>query len=974
MNWQRYTPNTQGESDLVNDNKSDDEISIPSPARGKVLVLIPESDLTPSQPKADNNLTNTLHPPCTLTPASGGDPAPSGGDPAPSRGAPAPGVSGGDPAVDPAVDPTVDPHPIQNTKNRVIAASDIEALYPSLDVRAVKKTVFKHVFKTKVEFKDISYRDAAEYIAACAKPWEIRLWKLHDIVPTKKNTKGKHNMTRTAQDPDTPWAHKTRDPTEYELKALFAAAVAIGVQACFDLHTYQFGGETYHQQGGSPIGVDLSGDVAELEVVDWTNMMMAILDDNKIETDEDFIYVDDGRQILPPINNGWEYNTNTKKFTYCKDLHQHEDQSNISPTRKTVQELGKVYNSIKPHLKFTLECEEDFSNRRLPTLDCELWMEGDKVMTAFFEKPTKTPYCILATTAMPQQMIENSMVQEVVRRLVNTSMELKEEKVTAVEGLIKRMRRSGHSIEVTGRVVGRGLQTYQRKAENHMRGVRKMNRSGRESLKDRREKKLTIKKSWFTTNKTNASEKPQGRHHKPPNPKVTRDNRSPDAAIFVPRAPRGALATLLKQAESDLAKVSAFKLKVVEECGRDLKDTLMQSNPWAREDCNRQDCLLCLARREGDDQVRGNCKTKSVTYSSTCTLCKREGRETQYIGESGRSLYERSKEHYRQALSKSQNSHIREHLENQHPGANPEPGTFRFSVTGSYYSALDRQLSEAIKIQRASTQKTTVLNSKFEFNRCLIPTIVTEDTKTKPYHTNLRYERDPDEPEEEEWDENENPQKRQRNQEVRRKQPTKRRKPNNQDEQSDEPQYENQTHKRKPIQEVRKPTNNNKKRKESRENENQQPTNNLRDPQETQPNTNQTKTKPILSFEVPTPCENKVANNTLPESTNSDPSDVTLTDQSTALSKLEFMKRFSREGPTTNGKKRPRSNKVKRNFEFQCQDIRKFYTCKLQPPKSPPPASPNPGKVSNKSEMFSPPPPQPPGTDQDRDKSDFLTC
>ena len=108
-------------------------------------------------------------------------------------------------------------------------------------------------------------------------------------------------------------------------------------------------------------------------------------------------------------------------------------------------------------------------------------------------------------------------------------------------------------------------------------------------------------------------------------------------------------------------------------------------------------------------------------------------------------------------------------LQFMHPRANPEPSTFRFSVTGSYYSALERQLSEAIKIQRASTQKTTVLNSKFEFNRCLIPTIVTEDTKTKPYHTNLRYERDPDEPEDEEWDDDENPQKRLRNNEFRRK-------------------------------------------------------------------------------------------------------------------------------------------------------------------------------------------------------------
>ena len=116
-------------------------------------------------------------------------------------------------------------------------------------------------------------------------------------------------MTSNAMDTNTPWRHKNRDPTQYEMKALLAAETAIGVQACFDLHTYQFGGAIYHQQGGSPIGVDLSGDVAELEVVDWTIMLMDVLKENNVITDEDFIFVDDVREIMPPINRGWYYDT-----------------------------------------------------------------------------------------------------------------------------------------------------------------------------------------------------------------------------------------------------------------------------------------------------------------------------------------------------------------------------------------------------------------------------------------------------------------------------------------------------------------------------------------------------------------------------------------------------------------------------------------------------------------------------------------
>ena len=81
----------------------------------------------------------------------------------------------------------------------------------------------------------------------------------------------------------------------------------------------------------------------------------------------------------------------------------------ITPTRKTLVEIGKVYNCLKPHLKFTLECAEDYQNQSLPTLDCEIWLGGKKIKTNYYQKPTKTSYCILSTSAMPQQMMENAL-------------------------------------------------------------------------------------------------------------------------------------------------------------------------------------------------------------------------------------------------------------------------------------------------------------------------------------------------------------------------------------------------------------------------------------------------------------------------------------------------------------------------------------------------------------------------------------
>ena len=402
-------------------------------------------------------------------------------------------------------------------------------------------------------------------------------------------------------------------------------------------------------------------------------------------------------------------------------------------------------------------------------------------MTSYYQKPTKTPYCILASSAMPQQMVENSLTQEVVRRLSNTSIGLLKDMTDSLEELIARMRRSGHSLAVVARVMERGLKIYHEKARNQELGLDKIHKRAKDTANKRRVKKLMLHKTWFKPKTTKPSAKTSCNKMpcQKPNTNPQWDNRAPDTALFIPRTPGGALATLMRQSEKDLGKVSTFKMKIVEECGTDLKGALVKSNPWAKEDCKRADCPLCQARREGDDEAKGSCKAKSITYTSTCTLCREMGHKTEYIGESGRSLYERSREHVRQSMTSQSKSHIREHMSAQHPETAPHPGAFRFSVTGTYFAPLDRQLSEAIKITRASGTKTTVLNSKFEFNRCLIPTLVTEDPKPKPHQTHqIAINRDPEEDEGDDWWDDDNPQKRVRNQETRNRKPTKRTKPN----------------------------------------------------------------------------------------------------------------------------------------------------------------------------------------------------
>ena len=81
------------------------------------------------------------------------------------------------------------------------------------------------------------------------------------------------------------------------------------------------------------------------------------------------------------------------------------------------------------------------------------------------------------------------------------------------------------------------------------------------------------------------------------------------------------------------------------------------------------------------------------------------------IGETGRSLFERSSEHLDDALNHRDSSHIWKHWADCHPDLLEQP-LFKFKVIKVHKSSLDRQIHEAIKISDVGS-----LNAKCEFRQ-----------------------------------------------------------------------------------------------------------------------------------------------------------------------------------------------------------------------------------------------------------------
>ena len=209
-------------------------------------------------------------------------------------------------------------------------------------------------------------------------------------------------------------------------------------------------------------------------------------------------------------------------------------------------------------------------------------------------------------------------------------------------------------------------------------------------------------------------------------------DKEPQAVMFLEYSKNGELASRMKDLTKRLSEVTDFRVKVVERAGGTLKDQFPTTTLWEGSSCDRTGCTTC---NQGAEKLP-NCKKASLVYENVCLRCnpgagnKGELKEvkddipTLYVGETSRSIFERSREHWDDWRSRKEESHIRRHQEAEHGGDGAPK--FIMRVVKFSKTALSRQIGEAVRISRRGGAG-RILNSKSEYNRCKIPRLVIEE-------------------------------------------------------------------------------------------------------------------------------------------------------------------------------------------------------------------------------------------------------
>ena len=306
------------------------------------------------------------------------------------------------------------------------------------------------------------------------------------------------------------------------------------------------------------------------------------------------------------------------------------------------------------------------------------------------------------------------------------------EKVAALDRFCQKMINSGHCLAVVRRTMVSGITGHIRKVTRCMEEGKPFHRTAASSARSGKLKKLTAKQSWFK-NKPECEDKSKDRDknfdmgtggkrgkghgrggsggnkiaviHGAARTSIT--NSQPTTVLFCEYSRGGDLQSKLKGVADRLAPLVGFKMRVTERGGTKLSSLLSNKNLWSGMECGRKECAVC--RQTGDKKE--DCVRHNILYESECSKCgedvdvtvtgaslERQGKEASlYVGETARSLFERSSEHWQAAEQKKEESHMFQHCEESHKGeSNP---TFKFRVVRGFKSALDRQIAEAFRIE-----------------------------------------------------------------------------------------------------------------------------------------------------------------------------------------------------------------------------------------------------------------------------------
>ena len=277
-----------------------------------------------------------------------------------------------------------------------------------------------------------------------------------------KNIEKENNSSKTKK---IIWKKAKRAPTKEEKRKMFGKALEIMLVLCLDNHCYQFDNKVRVQAKGGPIGLKLTGEIADCIMIDWDKKFLAELRKLDLVPEIYTRFKDDVTIAIEALEKGSKIEIGEIVVNQAKK----EVDEKKSDEKVTMEIIQGVANSIESMTQFTIETPCNFTDRKLPVLDVKVnvnQQEKNRIDFEYYEKPTKLPRVILADSALSFNQKRTILTQECLRILRNTKLELGPDiRKRHLDGFMLKLKNSGYNRKFRTEILDSALKAYDKMRE-----------------------------------------------------------------------------------------------------------------------------------------------------------------------------------------------------------------------------------------------------------------------------------------------------------------------------------------------------------------------------------------------------------------------------------------------------------------------------------------------------------------------------
>ena len=324
------------------------------------------------------------------------------------------------------------------------------------------------------------------------------------------------------------------------------------------------------------------------------------------------------------------------------DASKEKEDAGKTDTKITMEVLQDIAHSVDKMITFTHDTPCNYPSKKMPALDIMVNVNQamkDRIDYEFYEKPTKNPLVLLASSAISSASKRTILTQECLRRMRNTKVELGEHcRNQHLNDFMVKLKNSGYSEKYRKEILDSACKGFEKMLEDDKKGVKPLFRNREWNKDEREENKRNRKLNWYKN---------------PKDPKINYKS-----VLFVPPTPGGVLVRELKLREQEINRNSQERIKIIEKSGQNLENILVKKNPFQKDNCIEKQCPIC---QNPDKKMNVFCNTNNVGYRWSCKTCINRNKMKVYEWETSRSARLRGKEHVDAYRRKNSDSVLYKH-------------------------------------------------------------------------------------------------------------------------------------------------------------------------------------------------------------------------------------------------------------------------------------------------------------------------